>query len=370
MRRPVRVLALAPYPARAPSTRFRLVQYGEALADLGVDLHVHTFVTADVYQTSPDWKRGLGGADMVARGLRDLRVVLGQIRAYDVVMVQRGIAPFVDGWVVRALKRAGVPLVYDFDDAVYLPQEGGGGWVERLRAPRRATASFCRAAAHVLAGNAYLADFARDALGPGGRHRVSILPSVVDTDRFAPRARASDGPPVLGWVGSDSTIPYLETLAPALAELCRLTRCRVTVVAGRRRPLLPGVAFDFVPWSADAEVAAIQGLDVGLYPLEDSPWARGKCGFKALQYLACGVPCVASPVGVLMDIVLPGETGYLADTPEAWIRACAELVGDGGARLRLGEAGRRLVEDRYSLEIHAPVLAGVLRDAAAQRGDA
>ena len=119
-----------------------------------------------------------------------------------------------------------------------------------------------------------------------------------------------------------------------------------------------------MPWDGGREVAHVQALDVGLYPLDDSPWSRGKCGFKALQYLACGVPCVASPVGVLGDIVRPGETGLHARSQEEWVDACAALLSDPARRAAMGVRGRALVEERYSVRVAAPFLAEALRDVA------
>jgi glycosyltransferase involved in cell wall biosynthesis len=291
-----------------------------------------------------------------------VRRVVDGADAWDVVLVQRGIGLLFDRSLLARLVRAGRPVVYDFDDAIYLPQEQGRRWVEALRDPERTTRAFCRAARIVLAGNAHLAAFAREAVGPEAEGRVRVLPSVVDTDRFAPAGRDADLP-TLGWVGSDSTVPYLESLAPALRELAGRVPHRLVVVAGTRRPHLPGVSYDFVPWSPDAEVAHFQALDVGLYPLDDTPWSRGKCGFKALQYMACGVPCVASPVGVLRDIVRPGETGLHADHPQAWVDACARLLTDREAGARMGFAGRALVKAEYSVDAAAPRLVAALEAA-------
>ncbi|HSW31540.1 MAG TPA: glycosyltransferase family 4 protein, partial [Longimicrobiales bacterium] len=128
-------------------------------------------------------------------------------------------------------------------------------------------------------------------------------------------------------------------------------------------PRLPGVAFERVRWSAEREAEVLASLDVGLYPLDDTPWTRGKCGFKALQYLSCGVPCVASPVGVLRDIVRPGVTGLHAGDPEGWAAALARLLGDAAERRRMGEAGRALVEEGYSVERVAPLVAEAIETA-------
>lgn len=359
----LRVLALAPYPEEAPSTRVRLSQYREALAARGVGVEVSTFLAQASYRTVRAGAWGDRGGPLV-EALTRMQRVLRSASDYDVVWVQRGVAPFLDRWALDALRRADVPLVYDFDDAVYLPQAGGRAWVERLRDPRGVTVAFCAGASAVLAGNEHLAGFAREAAGEGRGGIVRVVPSVVDTDRLTPRGGDEAGSPVVGWVGSDSTLAYLETIRNDLRELSASGACRILVVAGSRRPALAGVDLTYRPWTPDGEADLFRSLDVGLYPLDDTPWSRGKCGYKALQYLACGVPCVASPVGVLRDIVRPGETGVLADEPGSWAPAVRSLIGDREGRRRMGANGRTMVEERYSLKAFTPVVEQVLRGVA------
>lgn len=364
--RPLRVLALAPYPDEAPSTRFRIVQMMPALADLGVDVTLHAFLAPDAYAGARSPGSLLAKLAAVTEGFAGLRALLDGAGRYDAVLVQRALAPFLNRTLLGELTGRRVPLVYDFDDAVYLPQEGGRRWLEALRAPRRSTEALCRASAVVLAGNAHLADFARAAVGPEGAHRVRVVPSVVDTRRFRPREDGRGAPPTptLGWVGSATTLAYLEALASPLRELADRVPHRLLVAAGAEPPRLRGVVFEHRAWSAEAEVSLVQEMDVGLYPLAENPWTLGKCGFKAVQYLACGVPCVASPVGVLTEIVRHDETGLHAGTDDAWVDACARLLGDPGERTRMGRAGRALVEGAYSVDVAAPLVARALRDAA------
>ncbi len=362
----LRVLALTPYPENMPSTRYRLAQLAPALAERGISLTLSPFVSPEEHRRARGGHGAVAAARAVLGAFRRARAVLAGADRYDVVLIQRGIGLLREGRLLARLVDTHVPLVYDFDDAVYLRQQGGRRWVETLRDPEGTTRAFCRAAGVVIAGNEHLATFARAAVGPGGAGRVRVLPSVVDTDRFVPgdRRGGEGGVPTLGWVGSDSTVSYLEALAPALLELARRVAHRLVVVAGGRRPQLPGVSYDYVTWRPQTEVSHFQELDVGLYPLDDTPWSRGKCGFKALQYLACGAPCVASPVGVLREIVRPGETGLHATGSEAWVDACARLLSDAAERTRMGERGRALVEERYSVRWAAPRLAAALEEAA------
>ncbi|RMH14305.1 MAG: glycosyltransferase [Gemmatimonadetes bacterium] len=242
----------------------------------------------------------------------------------------------------------------------------------------------------VLAGNDHLAEYARAERGSG--QGVHIVPTVVDTERFRPAAGEKAGvpggdpedgaggaeatpgptteatdagdPPTLGWVGTHSTLRYLADLYPTLVEARRRTPFRLRVVCNRPPEGVPE-ALDvvFERWTPEREVAHFHGLRAGLYPLPDDPWTRGKCGFKALQYLACGVPAIASPVGVLARIVREGETGFQARTPEDWTRAVEVVCGDPARARALGRAGRALVERDYSVPVAADALARALREA-------
>ena len=365
----LRVLALAPYPEEAPSTRFRVAQLSSALARLGVDVRLHPFFSTETYRRLKEPGRraarigaGLGAFSALGRVIRR--------EDYDVVLVQRAMAPFLNGSFLGLLRRQAVPLVYDFDDAVYLPQERGRPWLERLRGPERTTAAYCRAAVAVLAGNEHLAGFARRAMGDDARQRVKIVPSVVDTERFRPPSSppVGSGRPTLGWVGSSTTLAYLEALAPALREIAARVDHRLLLVAdGPEAPQLPGIRFEYRTWVPEDEIGYFQEIDVGLYPLEESPWTLGKCGLKAVQYLACGVPCVASPVGVLNEIVRDGETGLHAADDVAWVEACCRLLASVEERTRMGRAGRGLVQEAYSLDLAVPRVAEALRHAAGMR---
>jgi glycosyltransferase involved in cell wall biosynthesis len=171
----------------------------------------------------------------------------------------------------------------------------------------------------------------------------------------------------VGWIGSPSTQEYLRHIGPALARFCAETGGRVQAIGVEERFQLEGVPLEAVPWSKETELAALQALDVGIMPLADSPWERGKCGFKLIQYMACGLPVVASPVGANREIVIDGETGALAATQDEWVSALKSLAGDAARRRRMGEAGRARVVSGYSLQAVAPRLAALLRRAAGTR---
>jgi glycosyltransferase involved in cell wall biosynthesis len=287
-----------------------------------------------------------------------VRAVAGR-RRYDVVWIEYELMPFVPALVEHLLLRGGPPRVIEYDDAVFhrydrhrsaLVRRLLGAKIDRLMA----------GAAVVVAGNAYLADRARAA----GARDVAIIPSVVDLERYPVVPPAGAGAPVIGWIGSPSTAVALDAIAPALARVCDGGRARVVLVGvtpGLRRWPFP---CEERPWVEGREAADIAGFDIGIMPLADDPWSRGKCGYKLVQYLACGRPAVASPVGVNPAIVIDGRTGLLATTGDEWVAALERLVGDAPLRARFGAAGRAHVEAHYALHRTAPLVADVLRRAA------
>jgi glycosyltransferase involved in cell wall biosynthesis len=214
----------------------------------------------------------------------------------------------------------------------------------------------------VLAGNPILAARAREL----GARRVVDLPTPVDTDTFHPMPREKRDLPLVGWIGSPTATYCLRAIAAPLAAAARRTPFRLLVVGASGGVEVPGVEVIHRDWSLDREAADYASLDVGLYPLPDNPWTRGKCGYKALLYAASGVPCIASPVGVNAEIVKEGETGFLATDDRAWEERLVQLLGDGPLRDRMGRAGRTLIDERYAVPVLAPRLIAALREAVAR----
>ncbi len=217
------------------------------------------------------------------------------------------------------------------------------------------------AATLVTAGNAYLADRARRA----GAAWVEIVPTVVDAAAYSPSGLdRRTGTPVIGWIGSPSTWDaYMVPMMPLLTGVAQAEAARIRAVGsgigGDDHPVL-----DRLPWTEQTEVARIQEMDIGIMPLTDTPWSRGKCGYKLIQYMACGLPVIASPVGVNCEIVEDGVNGFLAETEAEWQAALTRLLRDPDLRRRMGQAGQAKVEGRYSLQVWGPRVADMLIKAA------
>jgi glycosyltransferase involved in cell wall biosynthesis len=350
----VNVLILTKYDRLAASTRYRFTQFLPALDAAGVRATVSPLLD-DAYLAG---RFGAGGSALPSYASafsRRLRAVLSA-RRYDLVWLYCEAFPYLPPWFEATLRAMGVPYVYEFDDAFFHQYDAHPNpWVRRLLGGKIRTV--LRGARGVIAGNAYLADYARSV-----QSNVFVVPTVVDTERYAlapPRDPAR--PFTVGWIGSPSTAPYLREVHGALRRFCADTGSRVVAV-GAGDLALEGVSLEHRRWGEDTEVGDIQGFDVGIMPLPDTPWARGKCAFKLVQYMACGLPVVASPVGMNATLVTHGTDGFHAADEAAWVRALNALHTDASLRARMGAAGRRTIERGYSLAVTAPRVVGILRD--------
>jgi glycosyltransferase involved in cell wall biosynthesis len=194
---------------------------------------------------------------------------------------------------------------------------------------------------------------------------VTIVPTTIDTEKYRLLPRPSNQVPVIGWTGSFSTVQHLDTLAGALKRLARKENFRLVVI-GPPVYKIDGVDVEAVKWRSATEVSDLRQLDIGIMPLPDESWTRGKCGCKALQYMALAIPTICSPVGVNSEIIQDGVNGLLANSEDEWVEKLTLLLHDANLRKRLGDAGRKTVETKYSAAVHAPRVYEILRSVVAQ----
>ncbi len=341
-----RLLALA-HTADDPAARFRIGQYIPALERAGWRVSLRTNRPARPWQSPvrnlalKEALRRLGVWRRRLNRWRDIRTADG----FDAVFLNRDVLES-DVRYERFLLRRNPRLIFDFDDAIFLGgKEAHAAWV-------------CRRAAWVTAGNADLADFARQYTD-----RVTVLPTVIDTDAYAPAGPRPPGRPFrVGWCGSDLSIR--QTLFPHVDLLARVQR-RLGfefVIMSRPRPRLPEspLRWIFEEWNGDKETRLASFFDAGIMPLTSDEYQRYKCGCKLLQYMASGIPSVASPVGINVRLIEAGHGGFLAATEDEWFRAIGRLMSDEGTCRDMGSAGRAYVAKEFSLRAWLPVLLGLL----------
>ncbi len=277
--------------------------------------------------------------------------------AFDLVWVEYELFPWLPAFGERFLRRLRVPYVVDYDDAIFHRYELHPNSGVRSVLGKKVDV-IMKAATTVVVGNGYLGERARAA----GAQRVEYLPTVVDIARYPGTPAENTTTFTIGWIGSPSTVRYLSLIRPVLADWCKAGRARLVVVGARETPL-DGVPVDVRPWSEATEANDLSEFDVGVMPLADGPWERGKCGYKLIQYMASARPVIASPVGVNPDIVEPGVNGFLAATEGEWRSALEALYVAPSLRAELGQAGRRKVEAEYCTRVTAPRLAAILHSA-------
>lgn len=346
----MRLLILSPYPPGcAPSQRFRFEQYLEDWRRHGIECWMSPLLDAGAYQSLYRPGRHAQKATALLRALAiRVRDAL-QARRYDAVFIHREaffLGPPVIEWLIQ---RTGVPVIFDFDDAIYLPNVSAANHlVGALKQPEK----FGRILAWsrvVIAGNDYLAAFARRYA-----ERVHVIPTTIDTEWYRPRAPRPSGAPVrVGWSGSVTTVEHVRLLEPVFRAMHARHGIAIRII-GDTGFRIPGLPVEALPWRRESELEDLGGIDIGVMPLPDEDWARGKCGLKALQYMALGIPAVCSPVGVNTAIIEDGVNGFLADRPEAWVAKLSRLIEDPMLRQRLGQAGQATVEARYSVQANAP----------------
>lgn len=363
MTREVRVLALPALPEFAAATRYRILQYVPLLAELGIRADVSPFLTNRTFAGLYDRAHAVRTAIGMLAGAGRRIVDAARLGSYDLVWVQTQ-AALIGPPVLEWLAHRRCALVLDLDDATYLETQKSvfGAFASILKGRGKAD-RIIRSCDHAICGNPTVAAYI------GGKGvPTTVLPTLVDTQRFTPRAVRPPGEIVLGWMGTHSTFEYLLTLLPVFRRLAATHRFRLRIVGSGQVDLhVEGVDVEMRPWAIERELEDLQSYDVAVYPIATDAWAQGKSGFKAIQYLSCGIPYVASPVGIVADIGRPGITHLEARSDEEWFEALSRLLTDAALRDTMGKAGRRYAVEQYSTRQAAATLAGVFRTVAEQR---
>ncbi|HEY1475793.1 MAG TPA: glycosyltransferase family 4 protein [Pseudolabrys sp.] len=350
----MRLLFLHKYGHRAASFRHRFEQYLPYLERAGFECTLSSLFDDDYL----DARMTTGYRNFAAMAKGALRQLghAARARDYDLVIIGIELFPFLPPIVERYFNLRRIPYVFDFDDPIFHYYDLSPSLIVRtlLGAKIRTVAA---GASYVFAGSPYLVDYVRQ-VNPA----VEYLPTVIDLDRYPTThdfTAPSKAPFTIGWIGSLSTAPNLAIIARALERFCRRRNARVVLV-GSGPVDLPGPPIEVREWSEARETSDLLEFDVGLMPLTDDAWSRGKCGFKLVQYMASGIPVIASPVGVNCDMVEPGVNGFLASEPQQWEDVLEQLANDRALCARFGAAGRARVQREYCVQALAPrFIAGV-----------
>lgn len=356
----MKVAFLTRYANLGASSRVRAYQFASALAALGIEASFWPLLS-DRY-LSLRYANQRAPLEVLACYWKRVRDITA-LRSADILWIEKELLPYVpakiEEWLIGARR-----YVLDLDDAIFHNYDLAGSIFVRSLLGRKID-RLMKGATLVTAGNAYLANRATAA----GSRRVEQLPSVVDLGRYRTRAlasvpaRADDATLRVVWIGSPSTVRYLELVREPFERAARERSVSLHVI-GAVPPRWHGVETVSVAWSVQSEATAIAACDVGIMPLSDTPWERGKCGYKLIQYMACGLPVIASPVGINVEIVAAGTDGFLAATDSQWTEGLLRLARDPDLRRQMGAQGRAKVERDFSVQAVAPRMAALLKEAA------
>lgn len=349
-----RLLLLSRYDRLGASSRVRIFQYIPFLEEVGIQVQIEPFFDdhylCRLYATTG--KRRL--REVLPRYLKRLGVILAS-RKYSAAWVEKETFPFLPAVFERLLVNFKIPYIVDYDDATFHTYDQHR-WSIVRQLLGRSLNPLIAGAQCVIAGSSYLVDYARSR----GAKRVELIPTVVDIKRYRVTEEPLSDELRIGWIGSPMTTKYLYEVREVLRELSAERPIRLVTIGAAPLPDY-GVPLEQHAWSESTEGRLLESIHVGIMPLPDTPWERGKCGYKLIQYMACGRPVVGSPVGVNGDIVTKA-VGYLADGTDQWIRALRVFADNPDHRRTCGTAARELVERQYSIQVTAPRIVDLIEE--------
>ncbi|WP_457553860.1 glycosyltransferase family 4 protein [Desulfobacula sp.] len=350
----MKILLLSRYGRMGASSRLRSYQYLPALRECGFKIDVAPLLE-DSYLKDLYAGRKKRKINIANRYFHRLFKVIN-CRKYDLLWIEKELFPWLPSWFEEFLAAIGVKYIVDYDDAVFhrydmlennLLEKTLGQKIDRIM----------RGASLVIAGNGYLANRAVMA----GAKKIERLPTVIDLERYPIDHLLQNEIFTIGWIGSPVTAQYLYNVKPVLTKLCEnIKTCLVTIGAG---PFpMEGLPVKNHPWSEETEAESIRNFDVGIMPLPDEPWTLGKCGYKLIQYMACGKPVVASAVGANIEIIDHEKNGFLVESEKEWEQAITMLYKDKELRKKMGKCGRKKVETDYCLQVTSLKLITLIKE--------
>jgi glycosyltransferase involved in cell wall biosynthesis len=346
------ILFLVPYPANeSPSQRFRFEQYFHLLNNRGISYSVQSFLKVNNWRIFYKPGKPLTKLAILGAGILKRAIILFSLRQYNFVFIHREAAPVgppLFEWIIsRVFKKK---IIYDFDDAIWLTDRPSEPAILSILKYRSKVHSICAYSYKVSCGNKYLCDYARKF-----NSNVVLNPTTIDTDKTKNliKSHSAKRNVIIGWTGSHSTLKYFEFLKDTLALLVQEFSDLEIVVIADIPPTFHLESMTFINWTRQSEIEDLLKIDIGIMPLPDNDWSQGKCGFKALQYMSLGIPAVVSPVGVNVDIVQHGISGFLATSTEEWVKYLSMLIKDHNLRESMASEGRKKVFNQYSVNSNA-----------------
>lgn len=351
----MKVLYFTRYSRNGASSRLRSYQYFPLLEKEGIEVSVSPFFD-EAYLELLYTKKNISKIKIASYYLNRFKKIVS-IYKYDKVIIEKELFPYFFSWFEQLLFLFNVKYIVDYDDAIFHNYDLNPNKIIRFLLKNK-IGNVKKYSNHVLAGNTYLASKAK----LSGAKKITILPTVINLELYDTINEILKDKIIIGWIGSPMTYKYLESIIPLLNELHLKHEFELNIIGVKNEPFKDGF-INFIPWKEETEVEQISRFDIGIMPLENTPWELGKCAYKIIQYMGCGIPVVASAVGMNNEVIQNGENGFLVSTEKDWIEKLSYLIENKLERTKLGNQGRKLIENHYSIQKTVKTVASILKDA-------
>lgn len=348
----MKILVLTQYSIRGASSRLRIIQYLPFLIENDFEIKVSPLFN-DSYLKNLYLRNRKSVFNICYCYFRRLYIILS-CKKYDLLLIEKELFPWFPAWIEQILFFFKIPYVVDYDDAIFHKYDLSNYKLVRFMLGGKIR-KIMKCSSLVIAGNQYIANYAKNAAAK----YIEKIPTVVDINRYQIVSERPPGVFTIGWIGSPSTSKYLYLVKNVITQFCKEVQAQLVIV-GSGELKFGDIPIEIRTWTEATEVEDIQSFDVGIMPLSASPWELGKCGYKLIQYMACGIPVIASPIGVNNEIVENGINGYLANTSEEWMLALKNIYNQPKLNMKLGAFGRTKVESQYSLQFSKELFLNVL----------
>ena len=339
----MKILYFTKYSRKGASSRLRSYQYFTYLEKDGCDIQVYPLFDDEYLKNLYQGKKPVLKiiSAYIARFWQ-----LRKITKTDIIFIEKELFPYLPAFVEQMLNFLGFNYIVDYDDAIFHNYDlSSNTWMRRLLSKKidRVMAS----SKTVIAGNSYLASRAIEA----GAKKIEVIPTVIESHRYQKKEfNYSNEPIIIGWIGSPSTLKYLDPLLSVFKRLAENYHMQVHIIgAASYKVDLPNSIVKYIDWEEQTEAIQIEKFDIGIMPLSETPWAKGKCAYKLIQYMASGLPVIASPVGMNKEVVLDGENGFLANTDEQWYTSIEKYILNMNLRKEHGQKGYELVQNKFTV---------------------
>ncbi len=348
----MKVLYLTKYPRRGASSRMRSYQYFPLLEKDGFEVTVSPFFD-DEYLELLYAKKNISKVKIASFYLNRFKKLFS-IYKFDRIIIEKELFPYFFSWFEKIFFVLNIKYIVDYDDAIFHNYDLHPNKIIRFLLKNK-IGNVMKYSNHVLAGNDYLANKAKKS----GAKKISIHPTVIDTDLYNCAIKIKIEKLIIGWIGSPTTYKYVEKMIPLFNVLAQKYDFELQIVGAKKEPSTERF-IKYIPWKEELEVALISGFDIGIMPLENTPWELGKCSYKIIQYMGCGISVVASAVGMNKEVIQNGKNGFLVTTEKEWMDAICQLFEDENLRYNLGQKGKMLVANNYSTLVNYKKLFTIL----------